>query len=90
MTLSQFSENELLEELARRKNEREKEPQITYCDDCRNFIPWRDRFDLMPDDYNPCRQGHKMKFKMPAYGEDPHEFGFYRNVCADRDLREKD
>lgn len=85
IALSEYGEDELLEELVRRKNAREKERKPDrWCDACANFKVWgHENLDKMPDDYNPCTKRHKMNFWLPAHETDD-DHGFYRRVCADR------
>lgn len=60
-----------------------EEKSIPQCDECEHFVAWRNIFQQCPDDYNPCRLGHRMNFKMPENG--PHdEWGLYRRGCRDR------
>ena len=79
--LDMFDNDELIEELARRRNEREINKPERWCDDCKHFKTWGKQGDP-PDHYNPCAKGHKMIFAVPENCYD--EFGFYRRVCADR------
>ncbi len=86
-----FSTAQLIEELARRSNERGKQKPRDWCDDCVHFIPWVDGKtpeSSMLDDYNPCEKNHVMRFHAPE--EIGEEFGHYRTVCVDRQPREKD
>jgi hypothetical protein len=78
--LARFTTDELIEEIARRRNCRTKALPAQWCDDCGNFKP----SDTADDKYNPCSKGHTMAFYLPQSHEDPHTFGFYRRVCADR------
>lgn len=82
MRLSSFSDDELIEELARRRNARERNTTIErFCEDCTHFRLFTGRGDP-PVNYDPCSRGHKPSFRAPAeYGD---EYGFYRRVCADR------
>lgn len=88
--LAEFPDSALIEELARRtrKRAREKPDDAPWCSDCKNFIFWLHKSDP-PDDHNPCRLKHKMKFKEPENLSDAHsgDFGFYRVVCDDREGR---
>jgi hypothetical protein len=84
--LQKYSDDELIEELARRRNDR----KVTYrdvchwCDDCGNFVPWKSSQEV-PVNYNPCGKKHEVKFMYPEVDGDPHaDHGFYRLVCADR------
>jgi hypothetical protein len=84
-SLKDFSTQELLEEVSRRKRTAENAGDVVenWCADCANFnaakaIPEKDL-----DKYNPCIKGHTMDFKMPeGYCDD---FGFYRVLCSDRE-----
>jgi len=81
-SLSDYTDDELIEELARRRNTREINKPERWCVDCKNFTTWNGKGDP-PNDYNACIKGHKMNFAMPeGYTDD--EFGFYRRVCVDR------
>lgn len=82
IALRDYSDAALIEELARRQNERDKKSMPEHwCDDCRNFKVFAGKGE-MPDNYNPCSKGHKISFRAPDdYGE---EYGFYRRVCTDR------
>ena len=81
-----YTTEQLIEELARRANAKGTTQPAHWCHDCRKHITWADgpTPDLpMPDSYNACSAGHEMKFKEPDdYGD---EYGFYRQVCPDRD-----
>lgn len=83
--LAAFSEAQLIEELARRKN-RERAPEpLQFCDDCANFKTNPNA----SDGYNPCQKGRRMSFYLEsdACGPEP-VCGFYLAVCPDR--RERD
>lgn len=87
--LSKYSEDELIEELARRKNDRKlvhiKDVRY-WCDDCANFVPYVKSNDVRLS-YNPCKKKHRMEFSYPEKDGDPTEgYGFYRLVCADREV----
>lgn len=90
MRLRRYTRNQLIEELARRANERDTRKPEQWCHDCRHFVTWLDQDPPelarreCPDSYNPCTKGHKMRFSAPEEMED--EYGFYLPVCADRDL----
>jgi len=87
--LRRYSRNQLIEELARRANERDtrKTPEH-WCHDCSHFVAWCEQVPAprkdCPDEYNPCTKGHAMRFMAPEEIDD--EYGFYLAVCADRDL----
>lgn len=77
--LKQCSEDQLIEELMRRRNAREQADIKDWCHDCAHYAT-----DPRADDtYNPCQRNHKMKFKVPD-SEGDYDWGFYRRVCADR------
>lgn len=84
--LKVFTDDQLLEELIRRRNARTVATPEHWCHDCRNFKAWSDapRQGPMPEDFNPCTKQHEMLFVVPEEIDD--EYGFYRRVCADRDL----
>jgi len=87
--LRRYSTNQLIEELARRANGKVTKKPESWCHECSHFIAWLDvvptpRKDC-PENYNPCTKGHKMRFMAPEEIDD--EYGFYLNVCADRDSR---
>lgn len=84
--LASFTDEQLLEELIRRRNARTVATPKHWCHDCRNFVAWDEvrRKGEMPDDFNPCTKGHEMKFIVPQEIGDEH--GFYLSVCADRDM----
>jgi len=86
--LSQFTTDQLLEEIVRRRQERKDVGDVQPCDECRHFQFWTSS-DEAPKDYNPCDLGKNMKFHMAGDGEDPHSsLGYYRRVCASRLPRE--
>lgn len=80
--LSSYSDDELIEELARRRNARQQvlpEDVHHWCDDCGNFVAWTNQREEVPVNYNPCKKGHSMKFICPGIDDDPHvDYGFYR------------
>lgn len=79
--LADFSTDQLLEELVRRRNVREqRRPVDSWCDDCAHFVVKADA----GDGYNPCVRGHRMSFWHLDDGNPHGEFGFYRRICADR------
>lgn len=77
--LASFSDDELIEELARRRNARATAEPRKWCHDCEHCIP------LGKDDLQ-CAEGHKMTFHAPADYDEAisGEYGYYRRVCADR------
>lgn len=90
LKLRAYSTNQLVEELARRANGCETKAPEHWCHDCTHFVSWNDQDPPprrnMPDTYNPCTKGHKMRFMAPEEIDD--EYGFYLPVCADRDMRD--
>lgn len=88
MSLDNFTDQELMDELLNRRAEKELGfADIQYCHDCERFTPWSGRGDP-PDSYNPCSKGHKMQFHMLEPWDGPHdEHGFYRRICSDRTVR---
>jgi hypothetical protein len=86
--LKDYSDGELINELARRNNVREKSRPEKWCHDCENFKGWDDDLErkhkAMTASYNPCQKGHKMQFVMPEDCGDA-DYGFYRRSCEDRD-----
>ncbi|MFG5411473.1 hypothetical protein ABXN37_29275, partial [Piscinibacter sakaiensis] len=91
--LATFTEDQLLEELIRRRNQRTTAHPEHWCHDCQHYKAWdeverpRDaigRIPRCPDDFNPCTKGHKMQFVVPEDYPDGQEWGYYRKVCADR------
>ncbi len=84
--LDQFTTDDLLAEIVRRRNDKAKsEAPRKWCDDCKNFKGWEKIGDA-PDDYNPCLKHHSMSFRVPKLYDDPYSFswGFFRRVCEDR------
>jgi len=79
--LREATEDELLEELTRRRNARQTTRVSKFCDTCANFAT-----KVGADDsYNPCTKGHTMSFQMPeGYPDADEDWGFYRRICADR------
>jgi hypothetical protein len=85
LKLRAFSTAQLIEELARRSNERGEQKPRDWCENCAHFTPWiegRTPHAPMPVDYNPCAKRHVMRFQAPEDFDD--EYGYYRTVCADR------
>lgn len=62
--LSEFSDDELTEEIARRLKTKEPRERavIQPCDECECFV-----FSTsdMPKDWNPCSEGFRMRFREP-------------------------
>ena len=87
-TLAMFSDDELIEELARRSNNRdardiEANDVGRWCHDCGNFNTWK-RPGEPPESFNPCGKRHTMSLYLPKDHESPEVGGFFRRVCADR------
>lgn len=82
-----YSDDELIEELVKRRNNRRDEMPEHWCTDCRNFVAWneapRPRKAEMPDNFNACTKGHTMQFVTPQDIDD--DYGFYRRICTDWD-----
>ncbi len=83
MGLSDYTVDQLLTEMVKRRNNDESLPIVKWCENCTNF-KFRSKNDT--DDYNPCVKGHQMLFRMP---EHPHDeiSGFYLRVCPDWTVR---
>lgn len=77
--LSEFTLQELLEEIDRRFDEGRDSGNISYCDDCFYF---RLRRGAAPR----CAKGHKMSFRVPIDMNDVDKcnWGHYKRVCKDR------
>lgn len=86
MSLSDYTDEDLLEELAGRERRRRERAPIKPCDECRNFKAWDTAAGTPLDDYNPCQKEHRMSFKEPD-SPTTYDWGFYRRVCADRAMR---
>lgn len=89
--LQAFSDEALMDELSRREHARHLDEQAMriWCDDCVHFEVWdkKGRAHLpIPDHFNPCTKGHKMKFQSPQ--EIGDDYGFYRLACRDRHIPE--
>jgi hypothetical protein len=85
--LENYSDAQLLEELARRANERrDAEIPPDWCHDCAHYRTW-DKPSDPPPRYNPCSKRHAMQFRQPRdYDETQRgEFGYFRAVCTDRE-----
>lgn len=86
--LAQFTTDQLLEEIVRRREDRKDIGDVQPCDECRHFKFWIASGEA-PKDYNPCELGNRMRFHMAGDGEDPHSsIGYYRRVCVSRSPRE--
>lgn len=77
--------HQLIEELARRQNAAvpDEPPHDHWCDDCAHFRTGT-AHTVTRKDFNPCVKRHTMEFYVPQDYEDPHTFGYYKLVCADR------
>jgi len=87
MKLRDYTTAQLIEELARRANERDTKRPEHWCHECAHYVAWVDGSTpdkAMPDSYYPCTKGHKMRFMVPE--EIGDEYGYYLPVCADRDV----
>ncbi len=82
----EFSTDELLAEIVRRRNARISRRPIVKCEKCEHFTP----SEKADDNYNPCSKGHTMSFRMCEADDGPpdmnDDWGFHRNVCDDRVL----
>jgi hypothetical protein len=83
--LQQFTTDELLEELVRRRTQKAKDLDgVPSCEDCKHFRFWTNTGDA-PRSYNPCAKKMQMSFDMPEEWEGPHAGnGYYRRVCQHR------
>lgn len=89
MSLDHYTDQQLMDELLERRSQREAEDSgegIPWCDECVHFKAWTRRGDP-PENYNPCQQRNTMRLKIPGFGDDPHETGFYKRHCVDRKER---
>src|SRR3569623_1889737 len=87
MKLRDYTTAQLIEELAQRSNKQTTKKPKHWCHDCKHHVVWEDGKtpnEAMPDGYNPCTMGHKMRFMMPE--EIGDEYGYYLPVCADRNV----
>lgn len=86
--LNQFTDDQLLEELVKRRNgdDAGRRDDITFCDTCDHFVPMAGLSEKQAQGYNPCSFGHDLNFRTPTGYSD--EFGFFRRVCADRLVKE--
>ena len=73
-----YSEAELLAELARRRALREDKKPTRWCDECQHFAASEDAKLAK----NPCTKSHVMHFIMPESAGD-YEWGYYRRWCSD-------
>lgn len=82
--LASFTDDQLLEELVRRRNAKKLERvPPRWCDECLHFKTW-DKENDPPKSYNPCLMGHAMEFYTPRSWQSPETFGHYRIICTDR------
>lgn len=73
-----YSEQELLAELSRRRALRMDNKPTKWCDECAHFAP-SDEPKLTKD---PCAKNHATHFLMPESAGD-YEWGYYRRWCRD-------
>ena len=79
-----FTDDELLEEIVRRRNSTKRNRQpARWCEECLNFRTWSEKGSA-PADYNPCSKKHQMDFYTPTAWQSPECFGHYRTICTDR------
>lgn len=81
--LAPYSDDELLEEIVRRRQQPRGEQNGPWCEECAHFKTWPHASDPPPS-YNPCSKRHTPAFWLPMPWEAPEHFGFYRTICADR------
>lgn len=82
--LSEATQAQLVEELARRLNKSTRdEPPDIWCDSCAHFRTGTD-FEISRASWNPCSKGHVMSFYVPQDSDGPETFGYFIEVCADR------
>lgn len=81
--LKDYTDAELLAEVARRRKERERTKPKKWCDECEHFSGGLGDGKVMA---NPCNKEHQMLFLMPDSASDV-EWGYYKRWCHDR--REK-
>lgn len=85
----EFSTDDLLAEIVRRRNARVSRRPIIKCEECEHFKTSGDKLSASEEDaYNPCAKGHTMSFRM-CEADDGHpdandDWGFYRKCCPDR------
>ena len=79
-----FTDDELLEEIVRRRNSNKSNRQpARWCEECLNFRTWSEKSQV-PADYNPCSKKHQMDFHTPTAWQSPECFGHHRTICTDR------
>ena len=80
----EFSTDELLKEIVRRRNARISRRPIVKCEECQHFKP----SEKANDAYNPCSKGRTMSFRMPEADDGPpdqnSDWGFFLRCCPDR------
>ena len=81
--LCDYTDAELLAEVVRRRQERERTKPTAWCDECKYFSGATGDGQMIA---NPCTKEHKMLFLMPDSSSDV-EWGYYKRWCHDR--REK-
>ena len=81
--LDHFTDDQLLEELVRRRNNAKPRQPARWCEECLHYRHWASPSD-MPADYNPCQKRHRMEFHTPTKWQDADCFGHYRIICTDR------
>ncbi len=81
--LKDYTDAELLSEVARRRKERERTKPTKWCDECAHFAGVMGDGRVMA---NLCSKEHQMQFLMPDSASDV-EWGYYKRWCHDR--REK-
>ena len=81
--LKDYTDAELLAEVARRRKERERTKPTKWCDECVHFAGGIGDGKVLA---NPCSKDHQMLFLMPDSATDV-EWGYYKRWCHDR--REK-
>lgn len=81
----EFSTDELLAEVVRRRNARISRRPIVKCETCDHFKPC----EKADEQYNPCSKSHEMKFRLPEADDAPDandDWGFHRHCCPDREV----
>lgn len=79
--LHEYATEELVAELASRR-EGPRQPEVTrFCDQCANFKAHEGE-KPPPKDFNACTKGHAMTFRMPE-GYRADGWGFYRRGCKE-------
>ena len=85
LTLAEATTAQLVEELARRMNRIARdEPPSHWCDEC-IYFRLGTRYQAERKDWNPCSKGHAMEFYVPQPHDGPETFGYFLDVCADRE-----